>query len=480
MIQVEDGVRFREVDEAVLFSFDDSSFPFQDGLSLELVAGHKYPGNPVVKRGKPGEPDCRCVRESGGAVVRVGGRYWMWYLGRGDQDDDLPALYPSYFPGWLQSRVCYAVSQDGFHWEKPELGLVEYNGNTQNNLIQFPRRDLLAMFVLHDPEDRERPFKMVFQCTEYGSRLAVAYSRDGLHWSESPDNPVGGRLIEPGGLVKFHGCYYVNGQIGGPRKMHTFASYDFEHWTDASAVSFRRDDILPRSLASPPLEQNHQGASLWNRGNVIVGFYGQWHGHKNNDRRFVDMDLGLLVSNDAIHFREPIPDFKMIPGSEEIDGAGPALMQMQGFENVADQTLVWYIAWREGDVRVATWPRDRLGHYALSHIAPGQTPGKNAHLLSCPLHLDRPGGRMFINADGLSEHCCLRVEICDLSFRRLPGYSAEDCILLTESGLRQPVTWRNRTTLEKFDRPIRIRVSFEGLRPEDARVYALYVSQGET
>ena len=31
-----------------------------------------------------------------------------------------------HFRGWLPGRVCYATSQDGFHWEKPALGLVEY------------------------------------------------------------------------------------------------------------------------------------------------------------------------------------------------------------------------------------------------------------------------------------------------------------------------------------------------------------------
>jgi hypothetical protein len=29
--------------------------------------------------------------------------------------------------------MCYAVSEDGLHWEKPNLGLVEYNGSKENN-----------------------------------------------------------------------------------------------------------------------------------------------------------------------------------------------------------------------------------------------------------------------------------------------------------------------------------------------------------
>src|SRR5690625_2883705 len=30
---------------------------------------------------------------------------------------------------------CYAFSKDGINWEKPNLGIVEFNGNTNNNII---------------------------------------------------------------------------------------------------------------------------------------------------------------------------------------------------------------------------------------------------------------------------------------------------------------------------------------------------------
>ena len=33
------------------------------------------------------------------------------------------------------SRVCYAVSEDCYHWTRPELGEVEYNGSKKNNIL---------------------------------------------------------------------------------------------------------------------------------------------------------------------------------------------------------------------------------------------------------------------------------------------------------------------------------------------------------
>ena len=44
----------------------------------------------------------------------------MWYTGH-DKDN--------------RRLVCYAVSRDGVEWKKPNLGLVEYNGSRDNNLV---------------------------------------------------------------------------------------------------------------------------------------------------------------------------------------------------------------------------------------------------------------------------------------------------------------------------------------------------------
>jgi len=473
-MRVENNVFPPEVQEAVLFPFDDSSIPLTYGLQLGLVQGRRQ--GILVRPGKPGMPDCRRVRYYG-TVIRNGEEFRMWYLGLGDQDD--------------KYRVCYAISQDGIKWEKPTLGLVEYGGSTQNNLVDLLNGEysVVEAPIIYDSEDPDpaRRFKMAFESEKYQNRLAVAFSPDGLHWKESSCNPVTKHMLEQSGVIKFNGCYYVNGQLGGPRpgalrQMVTYMSYDFEHWTEATALSFRRDVEPPPEGSWNAGEQVHLGASLWNRGNVIIGFYGMWHGHESDDRRLVTMDLGLIVSNDVIHFKEPIPGFKLIPCYEEPETAsgihgllGAALAQGQGFENVGEQTLYWYEVWNQGQVRLATWPRDRFGYYKVYREGRRQML-EEPHFISCPIRLNDSGGRVFVNADGLSINSYLRVEIYDEKFRRLPGYSADDCVPLMEPGPRQPVVWRNKETLDKFDHPIRIRVNYGGLRPEDIHVYAIYVS----
>ena len=98
------------------------------------------------------------------------------------------------------------------------------------------------------------------------------------------------------------------------------------------------------------------------------------------------------------------------------------------------------------------------------------------HFISYPITLDGADQKVFVNADGLSDDAYIKVEILDEQFRVLPGYSRDDCAPITESGFRQPAVWGAKKTLGKSDGPIRVRVSIEGERPEDIRVYATYVA----
>ena len=221
-IEVLNGVSGGRVKEAVFFPFDHRSVPFSHGLRLLLMAGKK-PGksNPIVlRRGKPGEPDDASVRFYG-TVIPIGNELHMWYLARGQLDEG------------GQLRVCYATSTDGSHWLKPKLGLVEYNGSKANNIVNIRggRAEIVAIPMIFDPEDPDarRRYKIAFECGAYNNHVAVAFSPDGFNWTESPKNPVAGAL-EQTGLIRFQGCYYLNGQGGwhyGPdRKIVTHASYE--------------------------------------------------------------------------------------------------------------------------------------------------------------------------------------------------------------------------------------------------------------
>jgi hypothetical protein len=177
-----------------------------------------------------------------------------------------------------------------------------------------------------------------------------------------------------------------------------------------------------------------------------------------------------------------VPDFPIVEALEvgwppmphgDATVHAPALIQGQGFENIGDETLFWYAPWPEGDadgVRLATWPRDRLG-YVHPYLGLDEKP----HLLTAPIDLAGAPARVWCNVAGLSEHARLRVSVLDERFRPVVGLTADACTGPATSGFRQAVTWQSIDTLQPDLSPVRLRVDFAGVRPEDVKLYALYV-----
>ncbi|MEL7185909.1 MAG: hypothetical protein AAFN50_05665, partial [Pseudomonadota bacterium] len=88
--------------------------------------------------------------------------------------------------------ICYATSEDGIHWDKPELGLVEYDGSTANNLVWRADRSVepgkwkqnwggphgTGIFKDTQDPDPARRYKAILK----QKLLSVAFSADGIHW----------------------------------------------------------------------------------------------------------------------------------------------------------------------------------------------------------------------------------------------------------------------------------------------------------
>jgi len=467
-----------DLNEIVLFSFDSHAFPFQTGVRLKL---HSFPSRmdyrpkPVVPLGKPGEVDSGNISYYG-TVRKVKDEYWMWYLANDDS-------------GKWHQRLCLAKSKDGKVWIKPELGLCEHNGSKNNNLCDFPiNAHIQSCVVFYDPDekDKNKVFKLNFESPKYNKCMGVAFSPDGIHWTEYENNPVGKVFFEQSGGIKRNGVYYVNGQGAtghyspkGSRCLVTYCSTDFIHWTPAGCMGFTRESIPPKPTYYGGVNgsQVHLGAGLWDRGNVIVGFYGMWEGHPSNDRNLITMNLGMVVSHDGLHYFEPIPDFPMVLAGEMKNGTKahahfPALMQGQGCENIGDETIFWFGLWPEADsdgVRAAIWKRDRLGH-----LEPFVRPGQECFVISDEIYLENQHANIFLNVDGISEYNKISVSILDKNFNTIKGYSSNECIPLSENGFKTLVRWHKQMSVCSKD-PIRIRIDFEGIRPEDLKLYAVYL-----
>jgi hypothetical protein len=462
--------------EAVLFGFDSRAFPFQNHVETHLIPGV----NPklVLSHGPEGSHDEVLLYY--GSVIRIGDLFHMWYNGNYGREANQVGYER------INCCICYATSKDGITWEKPSLGLVEFKGSRNNNIVKLDAPTLWSTFaVLHDPEepDPQRRFKAAYEAKPNGRIVfCVAFSPDGLHWTPYANNPVG-PFLEMAGIAKRNGLYYLSGQpdlrshhLNPVRRLGTFVSADFVNWSPCSANGLDRATDWRGPSSEDRLhefEEVHLGAALWNRGNVFLGIYGQWHGHFSGDRRLVTMDLGLALSHDGVSYYEPIPGFRLIPAREQPEspsGFSPALVQGQGMENVGDRTLYWYSLWRGtpgSGVRMVSWPRDRLG--MLKPFL-----GAQARAISCPIHVLNGRAKVYVNASGLSQQSRLKIGLLDAGFRPIRNYSEAAAAVLDKDGFQIPVVWNGENALAASLGPVRLDIQVEGLRPEDASLHAVY------
>jgi hypothetical protein len=79
--------------------------------------------------------------------------------------------------------LCYATSTDGVAWEKPELGLVDYRGSKENNILLHAGVVGATVFVDERAPANEH-YKMAF-AKFVDNRWPVfgGTSPDGLHWT---------------------------------------------------------------------------------------------------------------------------------------------------------------------------------------------------------------------------------------------------------------------------------------------------------
>lgn len=160
---------------------NDANVAAAANMALRVGTVTKHPENPLFVEENPWE---RRFDNLYGNIVfdPHRGLYQCWYspfiVAHSAHGMTLPQRLSSPFEGHAEQEmgVCYAQSRDGITWEKPNLGLVEYEGSERNNLVM---RGVHGSGIFRDDseEDASRRYKALFQ------GLRVSFSPDGIDWS---------------------------------------------------------------------------------------------------------------------------------------------------------------------------------------------------------------------------------------------------------------------------------------------------------
>ncbi len=145
--------------------FVDDFLIEQTTLERTWHAAEYHPASPVLRPDKPWEIDSKFPT----AMVFSDG---VWF----DQAD---GLFKMWYMGGYCDATCYATSEDGIHWEKPELDVVP-----GTNIVHAGGRDSSVVWLDLEESDAGRRYKLLRYAREDGWVLRLHFSADGIHWTE--------------------------------------------------------------------------------------------------------------------------------------------------------------------------------------------------------------------------------------------------------------------------------------------------------
>ncbi len=173
------GHRYLLLDSRVIESTDNAR--------LTVGTVRKDKNNPLFKEDKPWEP--RFDNPYSSVIYdREDKLYKCWYsiFIQCSQESWLTVPREKRASvDWKESRdrdfgVCYATSTDGIHWVKPELGIVEFQGNKKNNIVLRALHGVGVIKDLHETDPQKR-YKAIHP---HRGHTNVWFSPDGLNWTQ--------------------------------------------------------------------------------------------------------------------------------------------------------------------------------------------------------------------------------------------------------------------------------------------------------
>ena len=419
------------------------------------------------------------------------------------------SLYRMYYKAWhLDVRApgkvvmdshplfcCYAESDDGISWRKPDLGLVEFRGSKKNNIVMAPgkvgRADPdpghPAVFLDDNPAcPTEARYKAILRSNNPHGLLAYG-SPDGLRWKPMSETPV---ITE--GAFDSQNLAFWDGARGeyraywriftegvtragewkpaGVRGIRTAASADFLHWGPPADLSYV--DSPPEHLYTNQVKPYRRAPHL------LIGFPARYveRGWSESMRALPEVEHRELRARASLRYGTALSEGLLMASRDGLtfkrwnEAFLRPGIERPGTWNYGQQYIGWHLV--ETRSAIAGAP-DELSLYATENYWTGAGSALRRYTL-------RPDGFVSVNAGmgggevvtrplvfsgrrldlnlSTSAAGAIQVEIQEPSGRPVEGFALTDCPPAFGDAIDRPVDWRNRPDLGRLaGRPVRLR-----------------------
>lgn len=333
------------------------------------------------------------------------------------------------------TALLYAESEDGIRWIKPELGLVEYMGTRKNNILGLYLHGASVLLDQGEQDDAKR-YKMIVRDDHPPRRLCIAYSPDGVHFSDYVyvDAPVPG---DTHNFVLFNrelGKYVLYTRLF-TRELRTVGyleSDDFIHWNNLKEV-----------LAGNGLDDQFYAMPVFSRDGLYFGLGAVFHAGDETLSHYDHVDVELCFSGDGIRWQRVAPGVPFIANGAGEYGYGDCdagCCFASAPVEAGEDYWFYYMGgngthynFRETGLCMARINKDKLAGVAA------RNPEKPFDVRTIKLLFG--GKKLFVSAD-VEDGGYIRYEILDKSGLPVAGYAIENCCVINNGETYIPLSWK--------------------------------------
>lgn len=371
--------------------------------------------------------------------------------------------------GYHQQTYCYAESEDGIFWKKPKLGLFDFDGSKENNIILGFDCHSATMFKDDNPDaTSDARYKAMVVSFSPKRGLLAFKSNDGIHWLPIRDEPVITKGAFDSQNVAFWDCInneyraYWRGGNKGVRAIRTATSQNFLDWSEPIDLTY--EDSAPEHLYT------NQVMPYYRAPHIFIGFPTRyldrgWSESMRNlperehreiraissERHGTALTEGLfMASRDGINFKRWNEAF-LRPGIER-----------DGTWNYGHQFIGWGVVETKSSLEGAP---NELSIYATESVWTGTSsilrrftlridgfvsvyaPMACGELITKSLIFE--GSKLILNFSS-SAAGDIRVEIQNETGSPMPGYSLEDCTPVFGDSIEREVYWNKGSDVSEF------------------------------
>lgn len=411
-------------------------------------------------------------------ILNDNGAYKMYYVGLPLKDaDEVGGSY-----------LCYAESTDGITWTKPDLGLVNFQGSTANNILMAP--------------DRKEPFVVNFSPfidTRPGEPANVRYkavgglwpkglfllgSADGIKWRKLRNDPIFTQGAFDSQNVAFWSeserCYVLYFRVfgstdyrtlkkwahEGPRTIAKTTSDDLITWSEPRRMSFGNTKLeqfytnhthpyfrSPSIYISMPMRFIPGRRFLSDdelRKLGVLPQYLQTKGHSFDIPNEIS-DTVFMTSRGGYRYDRTFMEAFIRPGIDKGNWVSRNGIPVTGIVQTGDEEMSLYVAQNYAQ------PSAHLRRFSmrLDGLASVSASYDGGEMITKPIVVS--GNELVLNC-ATSAAGSIYVELQEPDGEPIPGFMLAESELIVGDAIEYVVRWKLESGIERLaGQPVRIR-----------------------